>query len=223
VRTLLCSLALASATTLTVSAVSAAELKTEEEKTLYALGAAVARNLAEFRLSEAELKTVQAGVADEVLGKTQLEPSEYFAQIRALQGVRVAATAAVEKKAGDEFLAKAAAEKGATKTASGLVIKSLREGKGPSPKAENTVEVQYHGTLIDGTVFDSSVERKEPATFQLSSVIPCWTEGLQLMKVGGKSRLVCPATIAYGERGAPPSIKPNSTLIFEVELLAIVK
>ena len=222
-RTLLCSLALASATTLTVGAVSAAELKTEEEKTLYALGAAVARNLAEFHLSEAELKTVQAGLADEVLGKTQLEPSDYFAQIRALQGARVAATAAVEKKAGDEFLAKAAAEKGATKTASGLVIKPLREGKGPSPKAENTVEVQYHGTLIDGTVFDSSVERKEPATFQLSSVIPCWTEGLQLMKVGGKSRLVCPATIAYGERGAPPSIKPNSTLIFEVELLAIVK
>ena len=222
-RTLLCSLALASATTLTVGAVSAAELKTEEEKTLYALGAAVARNLAEFHLSETELKTVQAGVADQVLGKTQLEPSDYFAQIRALQGARVAATAAVEKKAGDEFLTKAAAEKGATKTASGLVIKSLRDGKGPSPKAENTVEVQYHGTLIDGTVFDSSVERKEPATFQLSSVIPCWTEGLQLMKVGGKSRLVCPATIAYGERGAPPSIKPNSTLIFEVELLAIVK
>ena len=221
-RTLLCTLGLAS--TLTFGLAFAAELKTEEEKTLYALGAAVARNVSEFQLSESELKVVQAGFADEALGKpTQIEPSEYFPQIRALQTTRVAAAAAVQKKAGDEFLAKAAAEKGAVKTTSGLVIKELRPGKGASPKPENTVEVQYHGTLIDGTVFDSSLKNKEPVTFQLDGVIPCWTEGLQLMKVGGKSRLVCPASIAYGERGAPPSIKPNSTLIFEVELLAIVK
>jgi len=222
VRTHLCTLGLISVATFTMA--SAAELKTDEEKTLYALGAAVARNVTEFKLSEAELKVVQAGFADGALGKpTQIEPSDYFPQIRALQSTRVAAAAAVEKKAGDEFLAKAAAEKGAVKTPSGLVIKELRAGKGASPKPENTVEVQYHGTLIDGTVFDSSLKNEEPATFQLSAVIPCWTEGLQLMKVGGKSRLVCPASIAYGERGAPPSIKPNSTLIFDVELLAIVK
>jgi FKBP-type peptidyl-prolyl cis-trans isomerase FkpA/FKBP-type peptidyl-prolyl cis-trans isomerase FklB len=85
------------------------------------------------------------------------------------------------------------------------------------------VKVHYHGTLTDGTVFDSSVQRKEPATFPLNGVIPCWTEGVQLMKAGGKSRLVCPASLAYGDRGAPPRIRPGATLVFEVELLEILK
>jgi FKBP-type peptidyl-prolyl cis-trans isomerase FkpA/FKBP-type peptidyl-prolyl cis-trans isomerase FklB len=85
------------------------------------------------------------------------------------------------------------------------------------------VKVHYHGTLIDGTVFDSSVQRGQPATFPLNGVIPCWTEGVQRMKVGEKSRLVCPSQIAYGDRGAPPKIKPGATLVFEVELLEIVK
>jgi len=120
-----------------------------------------------------------------------------------------------------DFLAKAAAVKGAKKTASGLVYLSIKEGKGPSPKATDTVKVHYHGTLTNGKVFDSSVQRKEPATFPLNGVIPCWTEGLQLMKVGGKSKLVCPAEIAYGDRGAPPIIPPGATLVFEVQLLAI--
>jgi FKBP-type peptidyl-prolyl cis-trans isomerase FkpA len=212
------------ALTLCFTAAPAAELKTEEEKTLYALGAALSRNLTDFELSEAELKVVQAGVTDTVLGKPpQVDASAYFPQIRALQTTRMAAAAETRKKTEGAFLAKAAAEKGAVKTASGLVITPLREGKGASPKATNTVEVQYEGKLVDGTVFDSSLEREEPASFQLDQVIPCWTEGVQLMKVGGKSRLVCPSAIAYGERGSPPTIKPNSTLIFEVELLAIVK
>jgi FKBP-type peptidyl-prolyl cis-trans isomerase FkpA len=103
----------------------------------------------------------------------------------------------------------------------GLEITHLREGAGPSPTASDTVKVHYHGTFPDGRVFDSSVERGVPASFPLGGVIPCWTEGLQRMKVGGKARLTCPPALAYGEHGAPPTIPPNSTLIFEVELLEI--
>ena len=120
-------------------------------------------------------------------------------------------------------LAKAAAEAGAKKTASGAIVKALKEGTGATPTAASTVKVHYHGTLPDGTVFDSSVKRGEPATFPLSGVIKCWTEGVQQIKVGGKSRLVCPSNIAYGDRGSPPTIKPGATLVFEVELLEIVK
>jgi FKBP-type peptidyl-prolyl cis-trans isomerase FkpA len=119
------------------------------------------------------------------------------------------------------FLDKAAAEPGAVKTSSGLVYKELKPGTGPSPKAADSVKVNYRGTLIDGTEFDSSYKRNEPITFPLNQVIPCWTEGVQKMKVGGKSQLVCPASIAYGERGSPPVIPPGATLVFEVELLGI--
>lgn len=198
------------------------ELKTEDDKTLYALGAAIGRNLASFDLSEAELEKVKAGLGDVALHKEpKLDASTYFPKIQELQNARLAASSEIEKKAGEEFLTKAAAEKGAQKTASGLVYSTITEGTGPSPQATDTVKVHYHGTLPNGKVFDSSVQRKEPATFPLNGVIPCWTEGVQLMKVGGKSRFVCPSGIAYGERGAPPDIKPNATLVFEVELLAI--
>lgn len=200
----------------------AAELKTEEDKTLYALGAAIGRNLAAFDLTEAELEKVKAGLGDVALHKEpNLDASTYFPKIQELQNARLAASSEIEKKAGEALMAKAAAEKGALKTASGLVYSTITEGTGPSPQATDTVKVHYHGTLPDGKVFDSSVERKEPATFPLNGVIPCWTEGVQLMKVGGKSRLVCPSGIAYGDRGAPPDIKPGATLTFEVELLAI--
>ena len=106
-------------------------------------------------------------------------------------------------------------------TASGLVYQSLKEGTGASPKATDTVRVHYHGTLADGKVFDSSVQRGQPAEFPLNRVIPCWTEGVQMMKVGGKAKLTCPPQIAYGARGAAGVIPPNATLTFEVELLGI--
>lgn len=106
-------------------------------------------------------------------------------------------------------------------TASGLTITHLKEGSGPSPTADDVVKVHYHGTFTDGTVFDSSVERGQPAVFPLRRVIPCWTEGVAMMKVGGKARLVCPPELAYGAAGAPPRIPPNATLQFEVELIAI--
>jgi FKBP-type peptidyl-prolyl cis-trans isomerase FkpA len=115
-----------------------------------------------------------------------------------------------------------AAEPGAKVTASGLVLRSLREGAGASPTAADTVKVHYRGTFADGREFDSSYKRNQPATFPLSRVIPCWTEGVQLMKVGGRARLTCPAALAYGERGAGGGrIPPNAILRFEVELLAI--
>lgn len=202
------------------------ELKTDEDKTLYALGLAIGPQLAPFSLSPAELEIVKAGMTDAVLGKDKdkkIEVRDFMPKIQQLAQSRAAVTAEKEKKAGQAFLEKAAAEKGATKTASGLVYSEITPGKGEQPKATDKVKVHYKGTLIDGTVFDSSIERGQPATFPLNGVIKCWTEGVQMMKVGGKSKLVCPADIAYGDHGSPPKIKPGATLVFEVELLEIVK
>jgi FKBP-type peptidyl-prolyl cis-trans isomerase FkpA/FKBP-type peptidyl-prolyl cis-trans isomerase FklB len=212
------------ALTLTAGAQPAPELKTEEQKTLYAIGLAVAGGLAPFALSPADFELVKAGIIDGVLNRTrQVDLQTYVPKIQQLQRARASVVAAAEQKAGQAILDKAAGEKGATKTTTGLVIVPIKPGTGASPKATDKVKVHYHGTLVDGTVFDSSVQRNEPATFPLNGVIPCWTEGLQQMKVGGKSRLVCPAALAYGDRGAPPRIKPGATLVFEVELLEIVK
>jgi FKBP-type peptidyl-prolyl cis-trans isomerase FkpA len=187
----------------------------EDEKALYALGVAVSQSIASFNLSQQELAQVQLGFADGALGRTpQVDVQSYIPKLRELQSTRVAAV-------GKAALDKAAGEPGAKRTESGLIYSSKTEGSGPQPKATDTVKVHYHGTLPSGKVFDSSVDRGEPATFPLNGVIPCWTEGVQLMKVGGKSRLVCPASIAYGDRGAPPDIGPGATLIFDVELLGI--
>ncbi len=212
------------ATAPAVRAESVPQLGTDEQKTLYAVGLAVAGSLGVFALSAADLELVKAGMTDGVLNRQrQVDLQAYGPKIQELQRARASVVAAAEQKTGQAIVDKAAAEKGATKTASGLVIVPIKPGTGASPKATDRVKVHYHGTLADGSVFDSSVQRNEPATFPLNGVIPCWTEGLQLMKVGGKSRLVCPAALAYGDRGAPPRIKPGSTLTFEVELLEIVK
>ena len=211
---------------LSISAVSAESPTptTDEQKTLYTLGLAISQSLAIFNLSEAELALVNAGLTDGVLKRDpKVNVQEFMPKVQQLQQSRLAAAAEAEKKEGTAFLAKAAAEKGATKTDSGLVFSTIKAGSGASPKATDKVKVHYHGTLINGEVFDSSVQRGQPAEFPLNGVIPCWTEGVQRMKVGEKSRLVCPAQIAYGDRGAPPKIKPGATLIFEVELLDILK
>lgn len=203
---------------------NAADPSTDDQKTFYALGLLISQSLSPFALSEPELEFVKTGMTDGVLKKTpKVDLQTYGPKVNQVQQTRVSAQAETEKKAGAAFLEKAAKESGAKRTESGAIVTTMKEGKGELPKATDTVKVHYHGTLLDGTVFDSSVKRGEPATFPLNQVIKCWTEGVQLMKVGGKSKLVCPSGIAYGDRGSPPTIKPGATLIFEVELLEIVK
>jgi len=202
----------------------AAKVETEEQKTLYALGYAVSENLKSFDLKPEEIEQVKAGFADGLAQKKALaEPQAYMPKLRELNTARLASAATRTKEAGKAFIDKAAAEKGATKLPSGMVITTVSEGTGPSPKATDTVKVHYHGTLMSGKVFDSSVERKEPATFPLNGVIPCWTEGVQKMKVGGKAKLICPSDLAYGDQSPSPDIGAGATLIFDVELLAIEK
>ncbi len=116
-----------------------------------------------------------------------------------------------------------AAEPKAVKTPSGIAITTIKDGTGASPKASDTVKVHYRGTLVDGKEFDSSYGRGQPASFPLNRVIPCWTEGVQTMKVGGKAKLLCPPNLAYGSRGVPGTIPPDSSLVFEIELLEIAK
>ena len=147
----------------------------------------------------------------------------YGPKLNDLAKSRLAAVAAAEKKSGAAFLEKEAAQPGAKKQPSGFVYKETKAGTGATPKATDTVKVHYKGTLTDGTVFDSSIDRKEPAVFPLNGVIPCWTQGVQLMKEGGSARLVCPSELAYGDEGRPPRIKGGATLVFEVQLLSIEK
>ncbi|HXE62548.1 MAG TPA: FKBP-type peptidyl-prolyl cis-trans isomerase [Bryobacteraceae bacterium] len=195
---------------------------TDEEKTIYALGLSMSRSLQQFALSPAELDIIKRALTDASIGKPAVELNVWGPRIQGLVMARAAIVAQREKDASAAYLAKAAQEPGAIKTASGLVYKELTPGTGPSPTASDTVKVHYRGTLIDGTEFDSSYKRNEPATFPLNGVIPGWTEGVQLMKVGGKSRLICPSDLAYGDQGHPPTIPGGATLIFEIELLEIV-
>ena len=197
---------------------------TEEDKALYALGVIISGNLQPFALTARELEMVEAGITDGVQDKVSLKDLEsYGPKLQELQKTRSAVVAEKEKAAGAAYLAKAAAEKDATRTASGIVIKTLTAGTGASPTAKDQVKVHYEGKFVDGKVFDSSIERKEPVTFPLTGVIPCWTEAVQKMKVGGKVQIVCPSDLAYGDQGRPPQIPGGATLVFQVELLAIVK
>ncbi len=203
------------------AAAAGPELKTEEEKTVYALGLSIAQSLVSFALTPAEIELVASGLRDGLANKPKVDVAQYNPMVKTLAQERAAAAAEIEKKEAVKFLEKIAKEKGAEKTASGLIYIPVSAGTGVAPKATDTVKVHYKGTLRDGSVFDSSIERGQPATFPLNRVVPCWTEGLQKMLVGGKARLACPSNLAYGDRGAPPKIKPGSALLFEVELLSI--
>jgi FKBP-type peptidyl-prolyl cis-trans isomerase FkpA/FKBP-type peptidyl-prolyl cis-trans isomerase FklB len=201
---------------------AAAKAQSTDDKTLYALGVLLSRNLDTFQLSEAEFAHVRAGINDGFHKKPEAAQAEAsLPQIQALQRSRVLALAQKQKDAGQAYLDKAASAPGATKTASGLLYIPVTPGSGPVPARSDRVKVNYEGRLIDGTVFDSSAQHGQAATLSVGSIIPCWTEALQLMKVGGKSRIICPAPLAYGDRGAPPKIMPGATLEFDIELLSI--
>jgi len=197
--------------------------KTEDDKTVYAVGVAIQKSLEPFQFSPAEIELVLAGIRDASANKAEVTLESKQAEIQKLAMARRTKQGEAAAKQGVEFLEAAAKQAGAQKTASGLVYIPVKEGTGAAPAATDKVKVNYVGKLISGKEFDASAKHGGPATFPLNGVIPCWTEGVQKMKVGGKARLVCPAAIAYGDRGAGGDIPPGSTLDFEVELLEIVK
>ncbi len=190
--------------------------KTEDQKTLYLYGVGFGRSLQTMQIADDELQFIQAGMADGFLDKDlEVTPAEGVNPMVTMNEL-VKNRSQVKT---DAFLAKEKNAPGAKIYPSGLIMTEIKAGSGGSPTVDDTVVAHYHGTLVDGTVFDSSVDRGEPSEFPLQRVIPCWTEALQKMKKGGKSRLVCPPDIAYGDRGAPGRIPPGSALVFEVELV----
>jgi FKBP-type peptidyl-prolyl cis-trans isomerase FkpA len=203
------------------SAAAAVKPVTDDDKVVYSLGLSIYRSLGQFDLSPAELELVKQAITDAQANKPAVSIDEWGPKIQTLGDARASRVASKEKAAAAAYLSKAAAEPGATKTATGLVYRELTAGAGDSPKATDTVKVNYRGTLTNGTEFDSSYKRNMPIEFPLNQVIPCWTEGVQKMKIGGKAQLVCPSDIAYGDQGRPPAIPGGATLVFEVELLGI--
>ena len=205
-----------------ITSINAQNLNTEMEKVSYSLGVNVAKSVKNQGLTSIDSEAIAQAFTDVFEGnelkiseqESNLILQDYFGKL-----AKEAQSANVE--AGQKFLAENAKRNGVTTTATGLQYEVLTEGSGDSPEETDQVTVHYHGTLIDGTVFDSSVERGQPATFPVNGVIPGWVEALQLMKPGAKYKLFIPSNLAYGERGAGGSIGPNATLIFEVELISI--
>lgn len=198
--------------------------QTDDEKAFYSIGAGMAAQLARANpISESELDVLVQGIRDAVRGETlAVEQKQGATLVRTMLKQRTERAIEVERVAAADFLAAEARKEGAQKTESGLIYTVLKAGSGPSPTATDKVRVHYHGTLRDGTVFDSSVERDKPAEFPLNRVIACWTEGVAMMKEGGKSLLICPSEIAYGDRSTG-RIPAGAALSFEVELLEILK
>jgi FKBP-type peptidyl-prolyl cis-trans isomerase FklB len=205
-----------------------AQLKDEKDKASYSIGYDIGDSFKKQKI-ELNIDVLMTGLRDAVAGKeAALSKEDRDKTLQAFQKEMMEKQMAASKEAaaknlgeGEKFLAENKKKEGVKTTASGLQYKVLKEGSGPSPKETDTVTTNYRGTLIDGTEFDSSYKRNEPASFQVNRVIKGWIEALQLMKPGAKYQLFIPASLAYGERGAGQTIGPNSTLIFEVELLSI--
>lgn len=198
-------------------------LDTEDQKTLYALGVAMSQQLATAGFSDEDTKAIKAGLTDGLLGReARVDMQVYGPKIDALIQGKLAVAKNVESQGSQAYCDQKATEPGAQKTGSGAIYFETQPGTGASPATADTVKVHYHGTLRDGKVFDSSVDRGEPVTFALNRVVPCFAEGIQKMKVGGKAHLICPAATAYGDQGRPPLIKPGAVIEFDVTLLEIV-
>ncbi|MBD1390603.1 FKBP-type peptidyl-prolyl cis-trans isomerase [Neiella sp. HB171785] len=202
-----------------------AEYKTDEQKASYGVGRQMGDQLAQQAFDGVDIEAVQQGLADSLRGEEFVVPADEinaaFAVIQQRMQEQEQAKYASVIQEGDVFLKDNAAKDGVEVTESGLQYEVLVAGEGAKPTAADKVKVHYHGSLIDGTVFDSSVNRGEPISFPVTGVIPGWVEALQLMTVGSKWRLTIPQNLAYGERGAGAAIPPYSVLVFEVELLDI--
>jgi FKBP-type peptidyl-prolyl cis-trans isomerase FklB len=204
------------------------ELKTQKEKTSYAVGMSMAASI-KTNAIDVDVDALVKGIRDSILGGKTLMTEEQAREtmavlqkdLQAKMQERAKVQAVKNKKEGEEFLAKNKVKEGVKTLPDGLQYKVITEGKGKSPSATDTVTVNYRGTLVDGTEFDSSYKRGQPATFPVNGVIKGWTEALQLMKEGAKWQLFIPPSLAYGERGAGAVIGPNATLIFEVELIKV--
>jgi FKBP-type peptidyl-prolyl cis-trans isomerase FklB len=196
---------------------------TQVEKFSYALGLSMASNLLQSQIKTVELQSMFDAIADVMEGRSpRISPQdankvieEYFV----LQQQRIGS---INQKEGEDFLQKNKQNEGVVELESGLQYQVITEGNGAKPKLTDKVKCHYHGTLLDGTIFDSSVQRNQPAVFPVSGVIKGWIEALQLMNTGSKWKLFIPSDLAYGEHGTGSSIGPKATLIFEVELLDIV-
>ena len=198
------------------------------DKVSYALGIGIGRQLFQMGAADLNIDDFAQAIKDVIAGDLKLGDAEaqqivqeFFAKQEEKQKAEAAEKGKAAKQDGEKFLAENSKKEGVITTASGLQYQVLREGNGQSPKATDTVECHYEGTLIDGTKFDSSYDRGQTATFPLNQVIAGWTEGLQLMKEGGKYRFFIPYELGYGERGAGASIPPFSTLVFDVELVSV--
>ena len=209
------------------SATRTGPFKTDNQRALYALGLRLGANAAVLGLSASEMRFVSMGFEDAALGrKPRLNPDLYSAKLQALVRQRMARKVAAQKAKDKAYLAKEqkkALQAGGQVLPSGVVYIPIKKGTGQKPTATDTVVVQYEGRLTDGTIFDSSYKRGSPAKFPLGRVIPCWTQGVALMRPGGSATLVCPSDTAYGDRGSPPIIPGGATLTFKVELQRVIK
>jgi FKBP-type peptidyl-prolyl cis-trans isomerase FkpA len=206
-----------------VPALAETKTMTGDQETLYAVGLVMARQLTVFSLSPEEFDIVKQGLQDGMTGKTPLEKSEAFSsKIKELAQLRRDAHGKKAAQGTKELLDKALKEKGAVQTASGLIYIPRVEGKGANPAVTDKVTLHYRGTLVDGQEFDNTKWRGQPTTLTLASGIKCWTEGIPMMKAGGKARLICPSNLAFGKSGTG-LIPTEATVIYDVELIEAVK